>query len=350
MGNRLYREELLAIRECIQNAVDAIRVFIKKNPGQIPYIFVDYKDNNNNQNPMIDIYDTGTGMNKEIINNHFLSIGENAYWYTNKCTQEWNVKFSRDELIADHGIGVLSYFMVASKIEVFTTYHWTNEFNHVYIDNYEDGVIFKKNKKSQFPKFSSELNISNPWDLGHGTCIRMHLNKRYSFYDFLLFLSKNLLRIGFPLFLSYNGYEKELPEIWHFREGYDYHCYSKNILSINDIIKCDCFKYLLILKNKTVEKGYTTDIDGNLSDKEAKSIVKEIIKKYDDNLIYLPNDVNTYIFPLLDNFDFELYEENEFYLVLLIKRGNKDALNLKLKHFKEFFLTTRNRLGPIKYK
>ncbi len=225
MGNRLYRNKLFAIRESLQNAIDSTYVFNKKLPKNENYIYIDYKDESSDI--VLDIFDSGTGMDKDIINKHFLSVADESFWYTKRCIQDWGSYKKHDQIIADHGIGALSYFMLSDKIEIFSVYHITGEHNHILIDNYESDVIFLNTSINEFPKFGDNVPLSTPWDLRHGTCIRFHLKKEISKSDLIEFLSKHILRIHGNLYLGYNDEIKQLSKIWHFRENIDKHCFGK---------------------------------------------------------------------------------------------------------------------------
>ena len=100
MGERLYGDPLYAIRECIQNAIDAIRV-VSKNINSNHYIYLNYYEKDA---PVLEIYDSGTGMSMDIIGENFLSVGTNSYWKSEKGIKEWDINLDSFGLIADHGI------------------------------------------------------------------------------------------------------------------------------------------------------------------------------------------------------------------------------------------------------
>lgn len=225
MGEKLYSNKLYAIRECIQNSVDAIKVF-SKNISSTSYIYINYY---NSYNPILEVFDSGTGMNMDIISNNFLSIGSNSFWRTEKGMKEWKLNYKSMDLIADHGIGALSYFMIAKQIEIFTKYQKNNDFIHVIIDDFKDSIICKETSETDFPKFSSAENIPTPWFQMHGTCIRFILKEELKFDQLIKFLSINILRCPIDLLiLNYNSIEYPLNNIWHFRDKYDSYTYPKD--------------------------------------------------------------------------------------------------------------------------
>lgn len=247
MGKALYRDPLYALRECIQNSIDSIRIYSKKVKNSSDYILVDYKGGDN---PTIDVFDTGTGMSKLIINDYFLSVGEKSYWYQEKCLEEWDYELNKTDLIADHGIGVLSYFMIAKIIEVFTVYHHQQEYLHVMIENAEDSIVFKKSKEDNFPKTPEKLD--DPWNQHHGTCIRLHLKEAIDCNTLLKFFAKNVLRLEVDFYFKYNDdFINKIENRWIFLDLLDKHCdkkppeaylfhrdeLSKNSDNINEIFK-----------------------------------------------------------------------------------------------------------------
>jgi Histidine kinase-, DNA gyrase B-, and HSP90-like ATPase len=177
--------------------------------------------------PILEIYDTGTGMNLEILKNNFLSVGSNSYWHSREGIEEWEIEYGSLDIIADHGIGTLSYFMIGDTIEIFTIYQKTSEFLHVNIDDLKDSILIQKTELKKFPQFSSTLDLSSPWDLRHGTCIRFKLNFKLNFKNLIQFFSSNILRLSTRLILNFNSAEYELPQIWHFRNFEDENVYSE---------------------------------------------------------------------------------------------------------------------------
>lgn len=213
MGEKLYSDKLYAVRECVQNAVDSIQVISTKvKDGH--YIYLNYYSD---PAPILEIYDTGTGMNLEILKNNFLSVGSNSYWHSKEGIEEWEIEYGSLDIIADHGIGTLSYFMLGDTIEIFTVYQKTSDVLHVNIDDLKDSILIQKTDLKYFPHFSSTLDLSSPWDLRHGTCIRFKLNNKLNFKNLIHFLSSNILRLPTRLVLNFNSAEYELPQVWQFR-------------------------------------------------------------------------------------------------------------------------------------
>lgn len=140
-----------------------------------PYILVNYDQNHR----VIEVYDNGTGMNKEMCLNNFLSIGDNSFWQTKNCYNDYgNVKEGLS-LISSHGIGVLSYFLIANEVELFSCYKDSLPV-HMTISGYDQNVVFMKMRKENLPKFNQEIcKLQTPWEQAHGTCIRLKLKEGY---------------------------------------------------------------------------------------------------------------------------------------------------------------------------
>jgi hypothetical protein len=229
IGSRLYRDRLYGLRECIQNSLDAISVYKMKDNTLSPFLVLDYQSNSNN--PIIDIYDNGTGMDYEICSRYLLSIGSRSFWFSERSYIEWG-DVKRISIIASHGIGFLSTFMIADSVEVFSKYY-DSEPVHLYIDSYKTGVVFKKTNIAMFPNWSLEGSIS-PWNQGHGTCIRLHLRNPISKLDLLKFLVNNILRPQVDVSLIYDHEYIKLPPIW--REIEDKEIENPNLNEVFNVI------------------------------------------------------------------------------------------------------------------
>jgi len=217
MGNRLYRSELYALRECLQNALDAVEAYARKVANHEACIVVDL-----GADCVIDVYDNGTGMDMEIIDKHFLSVGESAFWYSDRGIDDWGGVRKNRQLIADHGIGTLSYFMIADRVEIFSIYDHAQQPTHVMLDDYLDGVVFKNTPLTSFPSFDPvDVGVSSPWTAHHGTLVRMHLRRRVHPAEVLRFFARHILRIRSRLLVRTPEGMLELPEIWHLRSGVD---------------------------------------------------------------------------------------------------------------------------------
>lgn len=214
MGSRLYSSELFALRECIQNSIDANTIYQLKDKQTNAYIVVCYK--NTDSCSIIDIYDNGTGMDEEIVSKHLLSIGSDSFWFSERSYSDWGSIDKSNSIIASHGIGFLSNFLLADKIEVYSKYPEKKEI-HLEIDSYKTSVIFRKTIFSEYPNWKNTIpKLEPPWSLGHGTCIRLHLRISFSYTELMEFLSKHFLRVKLPIYFIYENESTELNSIVQF--------------------------------------------------------------------------------------------------------------------------------------
>lgn len=121
MGTKLYGDPAVALRELLQNSIDAclLRSALEKSWGNTyaPEIVVKYYVENNED--VLEVIDNGTGMDQYIIDSYYSKVGSSFYksvdFYDLKS--ESQAKFTPTSRF---GIGILSTFMVADTLEVDT--------------------------------------------------------------------------------------------------------------------------------------------------------------------------------------------------------------------------------------
>jgi hypothetical protein len=131
MGRGIYREGLAALRELLQNAVDSCQLkdALTKayNPSVVPVvdgrITITYQNGTSDGRlAKLVVRDTGTGMDKWIIENYFLKVGES--YYKSSDFLRTNAVLWRSENafspVSEFGIGFVSVFMLSDHIEVET--------------------------------------------------------------------------------------------------------------------------------------------------------------------------------------------------------------------------------------
>jgi hypothetical protein len=107
IGDNIYKDKFVAIRECLQNAIDSCRY--KKQLSKTPYlpkISVALKDKK------LVISDNGMGMDEFIVANYFSKLAK-SYYTEIKVSAQF-------EAISQFGIGVFSYFLLCDYFEVET--------------------------------------------------------------------------------------------------------------------------------------------------------------------------------------------------------------------------------------
>jgi hypothetical protein len=115
MGNTLYKDRRVFLRELLQNAVDACNLRKMNEPGYVPAIRVSF----NSDISRITVRDNGVGMSRQWIEKYFLNIGLSFYQSAEitRINRDQHVQFS---FISRFGIGFLSSFLVAEKVTVKT--------------------------------------------------------------------------------------------------------------------------------------------------------------------------------------------------------------------------------------
>lgn len=121
MGTQLYGDPEVALRELLQNSIDAclLRKVQEDNWGHIyiPEIIVKY--NSQGEDETLEVIDNGTGMDQEIIDKYYTKVGSSFY----TSTEFENLKIATNSTITPtsrFGIGILSCFMVSDTLIVDT--------------------------------------------------------------------------------------------------------------------------------------------------------------------------------------------------------------------------------------
>lgn len=113
MGENLYSDKTIVIRELLQNSIDACLVkqelCKKKSITYSPEIKILIDSNK------LSLCDNGIGMTKKVIENYFLCIGKS--YYTSEAFKNIGASFNP---ISHYGIGFLSCFLLTNTINVHT--------------------------------------------------------------------------------------------------------------------------------------------------------------------------------------------------------------------------------------
>jgi molecular chaperone HtpG len=130
MGGAIYDDPLVAVRELVQNAVDACKLRDALTqlvepvvPSTTDRIFVRYEEPTDDcPQPKLVVTDTGTGMDALILERYFLKVGR-SYYNSSEFNQH-RIDLRRKGLdfapVSEFGIGFLSCFLLADRIEVET--------------------------------------------------------------------------------------------------------------------------------------------------------------------------------------------------------------------------------------
>jgi hypothetical protein len=179
MGGSIYEDPLMSIRELIQNAVDACkfkdRITLSSDPSIIPIntdrIEIKYcEPESEGCQPKLIVTDTGSGMDKTIIENYLLKVGKSYYDSIDFNKYRIQLRKTGNDFapISEFGIGILSCFLISDRIEIKTSI-WENlrndtkEYNLI-IDGPTRLIKINENPNSGINRF-------------RGTCVTLHLVK-----------------------------------------------------------------------------------------------------------------------------------------------------------------------------
>lgn len=112
MGQQFYQDPKLALRELLQNAVDAVchRTAVEKSEEDVefkPRIAVRLRGN------QLIVEDNGIGMDERIFANYFIQVGRS--YYTSPEFRAWQLDI---DPVSEFGIGILWVFMVTDRFIV----------------------------------------------------------------------------------------------------------------------------------------------------------------------------------------------------------------------------------------
>lgn len=122
MGEKIYGDKSLGLRELIQNSIDSCRIRQEVANSNLQIGAEKYVPKikiiiNEAKNEVV-IKDNGTGMSLEIIKKHFLNIG--VSYYTSK---DFKLRDLAYKPIGNFGIGFLSCFMLSDDVKVITRHY-----------------------------------------------------------------------------------------------------------------------------------------------------------------------------------------------------------------------------------
>jgi hypothetical protein len=172
MGTKLYGNPEVALRELLQNSIDAclLRKAQEEKWGYSKYepeITVNYYTED--KEDILEVTDNGTGMDQYIIDNYYSKIGSSFYKSTDfySLKAECNADFTPTSRF---GIGILSCFMVADILIVDTKRilgpHKSTEPLNITVEG-QDSIFWIKQGMREVPGTTTKLILrgtKNPWD------------------------------------------------------------------------------------------------------------------------------------------------------------------------------------------
>lgn len=153
MGENLYRDKKSALREIIQNSLDAVSLkkeISKKNGiAYAPEIRIGIEEDK------VSIKDNGIGMTLSDIKNYFLNIGHS--FYRSADFKDLSLTYKP---ISHYGIGFLSSFLLSDSISVKTTSYKEPQVCNVLQLQKNNRFVIQKSKENALPESGTEIILT----------------------------------------------------------------------------------------------------------------------------------------------------------------------------------------------
>ena len=273
MGENIYGDKKLGLREIIQNSIDAclVRNEIESSHTYTPTITIEI----DNDKKIFSIKDNGIGMSEEIIKSYFLNIGKSYY-----RSDIFKINDFEYNPIGSFGIGFLSCFLLSDEVTIETRYYKNKEKHIIELENGDEYI-----------SFNSTIDVNF-----NGTTINLNLDHVLKAFDnnedeIEKFINKYFVNDDFDLIIVNNGSKKEIdiPIEKHKKE-------EKNVIHIDISKYVRKFKGFISIRNThkfirdigdlNIKSNNVYFIEnGNI--KKMNMSLKDIIKKEDNTLTYL---------------------------------------------------------------
>lgn len=168
-GVKLYGEECLALRELMQNAIDAINAYRVKTDQILPEVgLIKVLISQENGEFYLTVTDDGIGMSSSVMTNELLDFGT-SYWKTNRCRLDHQGLASNQfEAIGKFGIGFFSVFMLGNLVTV-TSWQYGDTHTEKRTLEFYDGL-------ASTPILRDPTEIEKRAVIDRGTSVRVRLN------------------------------------------------------------------------------------------------------------------------------------------------------------------------------
>lgn len=200
MGENLYSKSQIAIRELVQNAIDACEVRRRIETFYIPEIKVNVS-NDADGRYWLCVQDNGIGMDDKVLNDYFFKIGSSYYQSDEFKSFSIRKKIKNFEPISRFGIGLLSVFMIGDIVRV------TTANKHSSIGDTKQRTLIIDSSESLAVVKESEA-------LEEGTKIEVQLRKGKDTKEFVnaLFgcLKESFIRPSVSISIKTDGFEYDI--------------------------------------------------------------------------------------------------------------------------------------------
>ena len=288
MGENIYGDKKLGLREIIQNSIDAclIRKEIEEIHTYMPTITIEI----NSEENVFYIRDNGIGMSEEIIKGYFLNIGKSYY-----RSDIFKINDFEYNPIGNFGIGFLSCFMLSDEVKIETRYYKNKEKHIIELENGDEYIGFNSVNDPNFTGTSISLKLDNVLNAFQQTNneVEKFINEYFVNNDFNLIIidNKEQRNINIPI----EKYEIEKKNIINIDIS-TYLDKVKGFISIRNT-----HKFLKTVHDLNIKSKYIYFIENGKLDKMNKSL-KDTIHKKSNSLTYLH-------IPIYDNCDRDDFEK-----------------------------------------
>lgn len=219
MGVGLYKNPHACLRELYQNAMDACKckIYRERINGIEFKGRIEFGLHKENDKTFLYCLDNGIGMSERIIEKYLLIIG-NSYYNSSDFFREQALSNSEFVPISQFGIGILSCFMIADRIEIITKENDSKKHIACCIDGPEEYFYYR------YPTLDEESKITSS-----GTLVKLLLKEEYS----TNLNDEPLEKPGLVMQYKRNEhFSKEFSEYEKYYDIWDKHIYNK----LNDFI------------------------------------------------------------------------------------------------------------------
>ena len=315
MGVQLYKDEFLCLRELYQNSLDATKciIAINKQNGVQESLSIEFGIGEEVIEGVNRKYlyclDHGTGMDKYIINNFLLQIG-NSYYKSKDFYRKntgWNFEVNPT---SQFGIGILSGYMLADKIGVTTIYCENNEINSFLLEGVNEHFYYIN--PSEFDK----ERIGK-----HGTIVKLYLKDKFCDVN-NCYIEKLPIILGESQSININKYVDE--KLLFFNLSY---IISHHICAVHDSIPVN-IKYSDNIARPIIECHQIMNL------KNFPLISKEDLKDFWSEVHFMSGEPNPYLevidrLDLIENYPIKVQTENlELYSHISLPKKGMDKNNL----------------------
>ena len=167
MGENLYDRAQVALRELLQNSIDACVLLSKLEDKYSPEISVSVS-RDSDERLWIMVRDNGIGMDDNVLSNYFFNIGKSYYKSADFKTFSAKNSIRGFTPISRFGIGILSVFMIGDALKVTTqnNYSSRSDTRHrvIFIDSESLAVVHESAKREQGTTIELRLKMEQSDD------------------------------------------------------------------------------------------------------------------------------------------------------------------------------------------